>query len=125
MSTVLAIQSNDPALMQSFANDLQAVFQQAGMSEEVSVETCTDNNDVVKGGDLTTLLTVAVGTGGALTVLLSKDGILDSFARLLEKYLESRKLSVSYKKTQGEHSESIDISGSAREIKDVLQTLKD
>ena len=125
MNTTLEIQTNDPALMQSFTNDLQALFTQAAISEAVSVETRTDNMDVAKGGDLTTLLTVAVGTGGALTVLLSKDGILDSFARLLEKYLESRKLSVSYKKTQGEHSESIDISGSAREIKDVLQTLKD
>ena len=125
MNTTLEIQTNDPVLMQGFANDLQALFTQAAISEAVSVETRTDNMDVAKGGDLTTLLTVAVGTGGALTVLLSKDGILDSLARLLEKYLESRKLSVSYKKTQGEHSESIDISGSAQEIKDVLKTLKD
>ena len=125
MSAVLEIQTNDPALMQQFVTDLQTALNQAGSSEELSVETRTDNTDVAKGGDLTTLLSVAVGTGGALTVLLSKDSILESFARLLEKYIESRKLTVSYKKAQGEQSESIDISGSAKEIKDVLKTLKD
>jgi capsid portal protein len=125
MSAVLEIQTNDPALMQQFVTDLQTALNQAGSSEELSVETRTDNTDVAKSGDLTTLLTVAVGTGGALTVLLSKDSILESFARLLEKYIESRQLTVSYKKAQGEHSESIDISGSAKEIKDVLKTLKD
>ena len=125
MSAVLEIQTNDPALMQQFVTDLQTTLNQAGSSEELSVETRTDQVDVAKGGDLTTLLSVAVGTGGALTVLLSKDSILESFARLLEKYIESRKLTVSYKKAQGEQSESIDISGSAKEIKDVLKTLKD
>ena len=125
MSAVLEIQTNDPALMQQFVTDLQTALNQAGGSEELSVETRTDQADVAKGGDLTTLLTVAVGTGGALTVLLSKDSILESFARLLEKYIESRKLTVSYKKAQGEQNESIDISGSAKEIKDVLKTLKD
>ena len=118
----LEFQSQDPVLMYQFSSDLQQLLKQAGSQEEVSIETRTPEAVITRGVDLTTLLTVALGAGGALTMLLSKDGVLDSLARVIEKYIESRKMSV---KIKTEANAELEITGgTAQEIKELLKTIK-
>jgi hypothetical protein len=52
------------------------------------------------------LAVTAVSAGGALTVLLSKDGFLSALARVLEKYVESRKAEVMIETRKGGRSGS-------------------
>lgn len=119
----IAFTTIDPIIMQQLMGELQNQLAQAGITEELSVETRTPNAEITRGADLTAVLTVALGASGAFTVFLSKDSILDSFARLIEKYIESRKVTVAI--TENGETKDIQVTGSLSDIKKVLKALKD
>jgi len=63
----------------------------------------------------------AVGAGGALSVLLGKDGFLSALARVLEKYVEGRKVEVLIESDNGN---KIQVRGPVGEIKDILKQIQ-
>ena len=65
---------------------------------------------------------MALSKSGAFTVFLSKDRILDSFASVIEKYIESRKVTVAI--TENGQTKDIQITGSLSDIKRVSSVLK-
>jgi len=68
-----------------------------------------------------TVVMTAVDDGGALNLLLAKDGVLVALAGILEKYVEGERVEVILKTKQGKKI----IHGPVSEIKVVLQQIKD
>lgn len=69
---------------------------------------------------LWTVLAVALGAGGALTVAVSEKGFLTQLARILEKHLESRRIRAVIHETP--KTTRIELEGSARRIEKLLRT---
>lgn len=118
----IQLSSTDTNFMQTLSSQLNAELQKAGLGDELSVGPATSHTDnEPTRGDPVTLMTVAVtavGTGGALTVLLGKDGFLSALARVLEKYVEGRQAELELVSKDGE---KIKIKGPAAEIKAILK----
>jgi len=79
--------------------------------------------DVMRGDAVTwaTVVMTAVGAGGTLSVLLSKDGVLVALAGILEKYVEGQRVEVILKTKQGKKI----IDGPVSEIKAILKQIED
>lgn len=111
--------------MQSLTAQLAADLQTAGLNEDfqLSAADAESGPEPTRGDPVTWAMVVmtAVGTGGAFSVLLGKDGFLSALARVLEKHVESRKVEVLIETKQGE---KIKVSGPIGEIKSVLKQIK-
>jgi len=93
--------------------ELTGVIRAEPLQQEMS-------QDVLRGIDpitMASILLVAVGAGGALTVAVSKDGFLSRLARVLEKYV-GRRIDVKIDDGMGK---KIILSGSAGDIRRVLK----
>lgn len=79
--------------------------------------------DIMHGDAVTwaTVIMTAVDAGGALSVLLSKDGVLIALAGVLEKYVEGQRVEVILKTKQGKKI----VYGPVSEIKVILQQIDD
>jgi len=122
----IQFRSADTHLLTTLVEDLKQDLQQAGIADDLQLSDAKplpEEQPELHRGDpisLSTILLTAAGAGGALTVLLGKDGFLSSLARVLEKYVEGRQVEVIIedgdKKTQ--------LSGPVGEIKDILKQLR-
>lgn len=112
----------DSEFMQSLPRLLAADLQAAGLGEDLEVNpNIAPSQSETTRGDPVTLATVAltaVGAGGAISVLLGKDGFLSALARVLEKYVEGRRAEVLIETEKGE---KIQITGPVGEIKSILK----
>lgn len=115
---VIQLRGADAASMQSVSTQLADDLQQLGLPVVVQVTNMTEpapmRGDPVIWGAIAT----AVAAGGALTAFLGKEGGLSALARVLEKYVESRKVEVAIKTDDGK---DIKLSGSLAAIKAVLK----
>ena len=126
MAVSIQFRTNDPTVMEALSEQIQEDLAAVGLAEsldlsEPSLEAATG---VTRSADPTTWATIimtAVGTGGALSVLLSKDGVLAALAAVLEKYVEGRKVDIVIDKGNGE---KVQVSGPASEIQGVLKQLR-
>ena len=120
--------SSDPAFMETLSDELARDLQNAGIADDLQVsqaQAIPPATDVVTRGDpisLSAILLAAAGTGGALTVLLGKDGFLSALARVLEKYIEGKQAQVIIETDDGK---KIQLSGPIGEVKEILKDLKD
>ncbi len=125
MSTSIQFRTTDPALMEAIAKQLQADLAQAGLADslQVSEPELQASTQVMRGDPSmwATVVLTAVGAGGALSVLLSKEGVLASLASVLEKYIEGRKVDIVIDKGNGE---KIQLSGPATEIQGILKQFR-
>lgn len=120
MATIL-LRSDDAAFMQDLstqlAQDLQAI------ELDADVQLTTPSATEATRGDPVTLGVIAlsaVAAGGALTVFLGKEGGLSALAKVLEKYVESRKVEVLIETDAGK---KVQVSGSLAAIKAVLKEI--
>ncbi len=118
--------SSDPDFMKALNEELRNDLQKEGIAEALQVSGIQPlASDTATRGDLfsvTQALVVAAGAGGALTVLLGKDGFLSALARVLEKYIEGRQAQVVIETNDGN---KIQLSGSIDEVKEILKDLKE
>jgi len=118
----IQFRGGDAETMQALSQEIAADLRKAGLDGELRVGPATaEPRPEATRGDPVTLLTVAVaavGAGGALSVLLGKDGFLSALARVLEKHVEGRKVEVLIETRKGE---KIKVSGPAGEIKAILK----
>lgn len=106
------------ALPERLAQDLQ----RAGLETELDIGSpITETSENTRGDPitLTTVALAAAGAGGALSVLLGKDGFLSSLARVLEKYVEGRKVEILIKTKH----KKIQLSGPVGEITAILRQI--
>jgi hypothetical protein len=126
MMESIQFRSDNAAFMQSLSDQLAADLQKAGLGADLQVNPPVSQTEYEPTrGDPVTLLTVAVtavGAGGAISVLLGKDGFLSALARVLETYVEGRKAELLFETSKGE---KIKISGPAGEIKTILKQARD
>lgn len=117
--------AGDAGLMRELAAQLDADLRRAGLAGQLQVgEVCVEAAEACRG-DPVTLATVwltAVGAGGALSVLLGRDGVLAALARVLEKYVAGRQAEVVIEKANGDR---LQVRGPVGEIKAILQQLKE
>ena len=118
--------SSDPDFMKALNEELRSDLQNEGIAEELQVSDVQPlaSNTATRGDmfSVTQALVVAAGAGGALTVLLGKDGFLSALARVLEKYIEGRQAQVVIETNDGN---KIQLSGSIGEVKEILKDLKE
>ena len=115
----------DSQLMQALSSQLADDLKQAGLDQELQVGPIATQSqpDTTRGDPVTwtTVALAAVGAGGALSVLLGKDGFLSALARVLEKYIERNQAEVLIETKNG----IIKIKGPVGEIKAILKQARD
>ncbi|MGH8476537.1 MAG: hypothetical protein ACRERS_03550 [Methylococcales bacterium] len=118
----IQFRGTDSAFMRSLSIRLAAKLQKAWLSEDLQVgPTVIQSQSEATRGDPVTWMTVAltaVGAGGAMSVLLGKDGCFSALARLLEKDVEGRQAEVLIETNKGE---KITITGPVGVIKAILE----
>ncbi len=120
----IQFRSDNAELMQSLAEQVTEDLQLVGLNTDLQLSAPVFETSEITRGDpitLTTIALVAVGAGGALSVLLGKDGVLSALARVLEKYVEGRKVEVLIESDDGK---KIQLSGPVGEIKDILKQIQ-
>lgn len=121
----IQFRGGDAAAMQALSEQLLHDLQQAGLAESLHVSPpATQPEDTSRGDPIswTTILVTAIGTGGALTALLGKDGALSALARVLEKYVEGRQAEITI---QTDENKTIHVKGPVGEIKEILKQVRD
>jgi hypothetical protein len=121
MATI-TLRGEDTAFMQDLSTQLAQDLQRVGLAADVQIH--TPNDGEATRGDPVTLGVIAlsaVAAGGALTAFLGKDGGLSALAKVLEKYVESRKVEVLIEEDGGK---TIKLNGSLAAIKAVLKEVK-
>jgi len=116
---------SDVFLMKALAAELELELQQRGLSEALRLSEVESQVDRTTRGEPVTLAVIAlcaVGAGGALTALLGKDGFLSALARVLEKYIESRRAEVVIVSEAGRR---VQVSGPVSQIKKILQQIEE
>ncbi|SKA93973.1 hypothetical protein SAMN02745130_03610 [Thiothrix eikelboomii] len=118
MATIL-LRGDDAALIQDLSIQLAQDLQQVGLDTDVQLTTAS-NTEATRGDPATLgmIVATAVAAGGALTVFLGKQGGLSALAKVLEKYVESRKVEVLIETDDGK---KVQVSGSLAAIKAVLK----
>jgi hypothetical protein len=122
MATI-TLRGDDAAFMQELSTQLAQDLQQVGLAADVQLTTPSVTE--ATRGDPTSvgmIIATAVAAGGALTVFLGKEGGLSALAKVLEKYIESRKVEVNIETDDGK---KVKVSGSLTAIKAVLKEVKD
>ena len=121
MATI-QLRGDDAAFMQTLSAQLAQDLQRVGLAAEVQIH-LPDNGEATRGDPVTlgVIALSAVAAGGALTVFLGKDGGLSALAKVLEKYLESRRVEVLIESDDGK---KVQVSGSLTAIKAVLKQVQ-
>jgi len=118
----ITIQSTSNTLL----DDLSTELKKAGISDELLLSelesTPQYGND--RGDPVTWMMIAltAVGAGGALTALLSREGFLVALANVLGKYVEGRQAEVLIEDKNGR---KIQVCGPVSEITAILQEIRD
>jgi hypothetical protein len=115
----IILRGDDAAFMHELSAQLAQDLQRVGLVADVQL--MNPSNSEVTRGDPVTLGVIAlsaVAAGGALTAFLGKDGGLSALAKVLEKYIESRKVEVNIETDDGK---KVKVSGSLVAIKAVLK----
>ncbi len=124
--TKILLRGGNAESMHTLSAQLAQDLNRAGLDTDLQVGSpVTQTDDQITRGDpitLTAIALTAVGAGGALTALLSKDGFLSALARVLEKYVEGRKAEVLIETGDGK---KMQINGPVGEIKAILQQIRD
>ncbi len=91
----ITLRGDDAALLHELSTQLAAELQQVGLAVEMQITTPSDE-EATRGDPVTfgMIIATAVAAGGALAEFLGKDGGLSALAKVLEKYVESRKVEV-------------------------------
>lgn len=116
---IITLRGDDAAFMQNLSAQLAQDLQGVGLAADVQLTTPLATE--ATRGDPVTLGVIAlsaVAAGGALTAFLGKDGGLSALAKVLEKYIESRKVEVNIETDDGK---KVNVSGSLTAIKAVLK----
>jgi hypothetical protein len=96
--TKILLRGGNAEFMHTLFEQLEQDLNRAGLDTDLKVSApVTQTDDQVTRGDpisWTMIALTAAGAGGALTVLLGKDGFLSALARVLEKYVEGRQADV-------------------------------
>lgn len=118
MATIL-LRSDDAAFMQALSTQLAQDLQEIELDADVQLTT-PSATEATRGDPVTlgVIALSAVAAGGALTVFLGKEGGLSALAKVLEKYVESRKVEVLIETDNGK---KVQINGSLAAIKAVLK----
>jgi hypothetical protein len=92
MATI-TLRGDDAAFMQDLSAQLAQDLQRVGLAADVQLTT-PSSTEITRGDPATLgmIIATAVAAGGALTAFLGKDGGLSALAKVLEKYIESRKV---------------------------------
>lgn len=115
----ITLRGDDAAFMQDLSAQLAQDLQRVGLAADVQL-TPSAASDIKRGDPASVgmIIATAVAAGGALTVFLGKDGGLSALAKVLEKYVESRKVEVAIETDDGK---KVKVSGSLAAIKAVLK----
>lgn len=120
----IQFRSTKTNLMQNIAKQLEKDLLQADLANDLQVgePSIHTDSEAMRGDPVTWTMVAlaAVGTGGALTALLGKDGFLSALARILEKYVEGRQAEILIEKD----GEKIEVKGNIVEIKKILQQIQ-
>ncbi|MDD5392479.1 MAG: hypothetical protein PHE17_05630 [Thiothrix sp.] len=117
MATI-QFRGDDAAFMQDLSAQLTDDLQRVGLDADVQLTTPI-NEETTRGDPVIWgVVATAVAAGGALTAFLGKDGGLSALAKVLEKYIESRKVEVNIETDDGK---KVKVSGSLTAIKAVLK----
>lgn len=111
--------------MHTLPQQLKNKLAETGLSPDIQIGELTATEPQATRGDPVTLYNIfltAAGAGGALSVLLGKDGFLNALARVLEKYVEGRQAEIFIEKNNGD---KIKIKGPVGEIKALLKQARD
>lgn len=121
MATI-TLRGDDAAFMQELSAQLAQDLQRVGLDAEVQLTT-PSATEATRGDPVTlgVIALSAVAAGGALTVFLGKDGGLSALVKVLEKYIESRKVEVAIETDDGK---KVKVSGSLGAIKAVLKQVQ-
>jgi hypothetical protein len=109
----------DAANASDFSRGLQETLDREGLSDSFRISPMAVQNEVERSGDPVTMAAVlltAVGTGGALTIAMAKEGFLTRLARVLEA-LAARKVEL----TVEIGKKKLHLSGSASHIERLLR----
>ena len=122
----IQLQGVNDEIMHRLAAQLAADLQASGLGGDLHVGpvTAVSQSEPTRG-DPVTLLTIAitaVGAGGAISVLLGKDGFLSALARVLEKYVEGRQGEITIKTKSGD---TLHLKGPLGEIKAILKQARE
>lgn len=120
----IEFRSDNAELMQILPEQIIQDLQQVELDSDLQLSAPVTVTSEITRGDpitLTTVVLTAVGAGGALSVLLGKDGFLSALARVLEKYVEGRKVEVLIESDNGN---KIQVRGPVGEIKDILKQIQ-
>ena len=119
---IIQLRGDDAVFMQTLSAQLAQDLQRVGLAAEVQIHS-PDNGEATRGDPVTlgVIALSAVAAGGALTVFLGKDGGLSALAKVLEKYLESRRVEVLIESDDGK---KVQVSGSLTAIKAVLKQVQ-
>ena len=124
--TKILLRGGNAEFMHTLSEQLVQDLSHAGLDTDLQVSApVTQTDDQVTRGDpisWTIIALTAAGAGGALTVLLGKDGFLSALARVLEKYVEGRQADVLIETGDGK---KIQVSGPVGEIKAILQQIRE
>lgn len=123
MATI-QFRSTNAQQLQMIAEQLQQDLQQMPLAAELQLSAPHSETEAVTRGDVVTwtmITLAAVGAGGALSVLLGKDGFLTALARVLEKYVAGRQAEVIIEDKQGK---KITVRGPVGNIKEILQQIQ-
>ncbi len=117
MATI-TLRGDDAAFMQDLSAQLAQDLQRVGLDADVQLTTPSATEATRGDPAVLAIIATAVAAGGALTVFLGKDGGLSALAKVLEKYIESRKVEVAIETDDGK---KVKVSGSLTAIKAVLK----
>jgi hypothetical protein len=115
----ITLRGDDATFMQDLSAQLAQDLQRVGLDADVQLTT-PSATEATRGDPVTlgVIALSAVAAGGALTAFLGKDGGLSALAKVLEKYIESRKVEVALETDDGK---KVKVSGSLTAIKAVLK----
>ncbi|MEZ5480462.1 MAG: hypothetical protein R3E95_24170 [Thiolinea sp.] len=128
MAAIL-IGGSDTAFMQSLPEVLAVDLAQCGLAKDLQLSALdTQTQASVRGIDPASWMTLAItaaGAGGALTVLLGKDGFLTALARVLEKYVEAARRKYVSRRMMGVRLNCTDRSVISKNLRDLTQKTPD
>lgn len=123
MASIL-FRSDNAELIQKLTTQINLDLQQVELDTDLQLSApITESGDITRGDPiaLTTVALTAVAAGGALTVLLGKDGFLSALAKVLEKYVEGQQVEVLIESDDGS---KLQVKGPVGEIKAILKQIQ-
>lgn len=120
----LLLESDDKQFLAQAREELINLVQTHGLADRLYAGqvTADPSQPIERGAELVSVWTVllaAAGAGGALTVAVSEKGFLTQLARVLEKYIESRRIRAVIVETP-KGGKRLELEGSARQVEKTL-----